>query len=66
MVDPASSVNLDALGPSVDLSSLDSSRLFDIEKIDLTGTNRNTLVLDAQRLQQGRHQRRFLCRQRCW
>jgi hypothetical protein len=49
MVDPASSVNLDPLGPSVDLSSLDISRSVDFEKIDLTGTNLNTLVLDAQR-----------------
>ena len=41
-------VNLDALGASIDLSGLDSSRFVDIEKIDLGGTNANTLVLDAQ------------------
>ena len=42
------SVNLDALGASIDLSGLDSSRFVDIEKIDLGGTNANTLALDAQ------------------
>ena len=41
-------VNLDALGASIDLSGLDSSRFVDIEKIDLSGSNANTLALDAQ------------------
>jgi hypothetical protein len=41
-------VNLDALGASIDLSGLDSSRFVDIEKIDLGGSNANTLTLDAQ------------------
>jgi hypothetical protein len=42
------SVNLDALGGSIDLSGLDSSRFVDIEKLDLSGSNANTLTLDAQ------------------
>jgi hypothetical protein len=42
------SVNLDALGASIDLSGLDSSRFVDIEKIHLSGSNANTLTLDAQ------------------
>jgi hypothetical protein len=41
-------VNLDALGASIDLTGLDSSRFVDIEKIDLSGANTNTLTLDAQ------------------
>jgi hypothetical protein len=41
-------VNLDALGASIDLSGTASDRFADIEKIDLGGTKANTLVLDAQ------------------
>ena len=41
-------VNLDALGASIDLSGTASDKFADIEKIDLGGTKANTLVLDAQ------------------
>jgi hypothetical protein len=41
-------VNLDARGGQVNLAGLDSARFVDIEKIDLSGTTANTLLLDAQ------------------
>jgi hypothetical protein len=48
MVD-ASSVNPDALGPSVDLSRPGQQPAFRYREDRSHGTNRNTLVLDAQR-----------------
>jgi VCBS repeat-containing protein len=41
-------VNADAMGPSINLSGLLSSRFNSIEKIDLAGSQANTLVLDQQ------------------
>ena len=41
-------VNLDAMGGTIDLSGVNSSRFTRIEKIDLTGSQANTLVLDQQ------------------
>ena len=41
-------VNLDALGNTIDLSGVNSSRFTAIEKIDLAGSGANTLVLDKQ------------------
>ena len=41
-------VNLDALGSTIDLSGVNSSRFTAIEKIDLAGSSANMLVLDKQ------------------
>ena len=41
-------VNVDQAGGTLDLAGLNGSRFSNIEKIDLSGTGNNTLVLDKQ------------------